>query len=1132
MEASAREYANGPAGYPSHSTGFICEDTIILQRGVRDLNDDSAQSYMDAYIILPAQRTVPTPSDATAIESAEILMLAQNIAEEIGDSAEVHSAAAKLQAIQRAKLARKETERLREEKRIAADIGDSAEVHKAATKLQAVQRGRKAKQEVSVLRAVRLECNTCKTHRVISTGPSIGMQKAVKTEISSSCKRTLILRNNKDQPIVELLHRNKHSYSLSERLNNLEENLDNAYDFHLDASALHGRVLGDSWFAQGGPAFSPDERYAVYIACDKKYCSGADSGNGSNGVGNGGPSYFDSKEEKERPSKKGTKFEYNDDWGERYADVHATVLCILDCDSGEIHVVPLPDAEATKGLTVGQPSWVPHDGAPEVRYILSYTHWSNSRTVQDTKLGMIYCYNRPCSICTVDVTAWLTARTASANSVGAIPKNLVLNPWEQPVVRNITNSTLCIARSPRWCPEWDAASERATLVCVGRTHKNPMFTHGGSVQMFRIDVPHDALFAPTINRSDELQQQSESATITDISIHTVVDLIPLPQKTVTMPPLPASTDAQASVSDSSFPGLYIDQLPRNPFARTFGNWSVLCTSTWGSRQSIISIALSTGKVRRLSSLMTAALPERNDGWNDSHHASCSVLDVCTDSDVETGRTLVLFETSSPCTPQRVGLLLLDADAPEHSTRLDLPRAPRSQLNYGVKGRATDTLPGMLQEMKWRIFTHNPADYSGNADTGNGSNKITFESILILPPTQALQVKQITEVSRVSASSAMTPVKTTAVTVVAATAIASVDGPVGFTGLVQAEEATLLDASPARSEAKTIAPTAPSTPRPSSGTPRKGKHTLEHESTDTPTTPAVPLILVPHGGPHGTTPTSWMPAYAYLSLSLGAAILHVNYRGSLGFGQASVDALPGHIGKLDTNDMMQAMEEVISAVNGAAAEELGMRIDRRKLLVVGGSHGGFLVGHLTGQFPNTFISAAMRNPVTNIPSMATITDIPDWCHIEVKGLGGLACAPLAATGTSTAESIHHNIWTTQGGAEQHASTYDFVRYASNVLSDNDLRVMRASSPIAYVDKVVTPTLVVIGSKDRRVPSTQGMEWYRTLRSQGVESKMLVFPEDCHAIDLPCSEAEHFVAIRQWFAKDIAAVGSDSGGNASV
>jgi hypothetical protein len=60
-----------------------------------------------------------------------------------------------------------------------------------------------------------------------------------------------------------------------------------------------------------------------------------------------------------------------------------------------------------------------------------------------------------------------------------------------------------------------------------------------------------------------------------------------------------------------------------------------------------------------------------------------------------------------------------------------------------------------------------------------------------------------------------------------------------------------------------------------------------------------LLVVPHGGPHGCTATAFVPSYAFLCAHLQCAILHCNYRGSTGFGQASVDSLPGNIG---TNDV--------------------------------------------------------------------------------------------------------------------------------------------------------------------------------------------------------------------------------------
>lgn len=230
----------------------------------------------------------------------------------------------------------------------------------------------------------------------------------------------------------------------------------------------------------------------------------------------------------------------------------------------------------------------------------------------------------------------------------------------------------------------------------------------------------------------------------------------------------------------------------------------------------------------------------------------------------------------------------------------------------------------------------------------------------------------------------------------------------------------------------------------------------------------PLIVVPHGGPHSCTSTTFAPSYAFLCAS-GYAILHVNYRGSTGFGQGSLEALPGHVGLLDVKDVVHAT--ITLADTGW--------IDRSRIGICGGSHGGFLAGHCIGQFPELFKVAAMRNPVTNIASMATATDIPDWCYVEALGCG------------------YYN-WKEFRGVQK-----------------EELAAMWDSSPIRYAERVISPTLVALGMSDKRVPPSQGLEFYHILRSQGVKTKLLMYDDDDHAIDKVESEADHWINIKQWF-----------------
>ncbi|XP_016647658.1 PREDICTED: acylamino-acid-releasing enzyme-like isoform X2 [Prunus mume] len=234
-------------------------------------------------------------------------------------------------------------------------------------------------------------------------------------------------------------------------------------------------------------------------------------------------------------------------------------------------------------------------------------------------------------------------------------------------------------------------------------------------------------------------------------------------------------------------------------------------------------------------------------------------------------------------------------------------------------------------------------------------------------------------------------------------------------------------------------------------------------------PCDPLIVFLHGGPHIVSLSSFSKSLAFLS-SIGFNLLIVNYRGSLGFGEEALQSLPGNIGSQDVNDVLVAIDHVIDM--GLASPS--------KIAVLGGSHGGFLTTHLIGQAPDKFAAAATRNPACNLALMVGTTDIPDWCYVEAYGSEG------------------KNTFTEAPSAEH-------------------LTLFHRKSPISHSSKVKTPTLFLLGAQDIRLPFFTGLQYAQALKAKGVPVKVIVFPNDTHAIERPQSDFESFLNIGVWFKK---------------
>ncbi|KAH7051860.1 Alpha/Beta hydrolase protein [Linnemannia elongata] len=221
----------------------------------------------------------------------------------------------------------------------------------------------------------------------------------------------------------------------------------------------------------------------------------------------------------------------------------------------------------------------------------------------------------------------------------------------------------------------------------------------------------------------------------------------------------------------------------------------------------------------------------------------------------------------------------------------------------------------------------------------------------------------------------------------------------------------------------------------------------------------PLVIFPHGGPH----SGFAAEFSILNLvlvGLGFAVANVNFTGSLGYGQDSVEALVGRVGELDVNECLAVRDHILSS---------GV-VDTERTVVTGGSHGGFLSAHLLAKDPTGFKAAVLRNPVTDIPAMANITDITDWCY-AVNDLPFDMEAPPTAT----------------------------------ISSPEVFKRLRAASPMEHVEKVTAPSLLLIGAGDRRVPPSQGFSWWQARQnkikkdqSHGV-NRIQVFEGTGHALD---------------------------------
>jgi dipeptidyl aminopeptidase/acylaminoacyl peptidase len=221
----------------------------------------------------------------------------------------------------------------------------------------------------------------------------------------------------------------------------------------------------------------------------------------------------------------------------------------------------------------------------------------------------------------------------------------------------------------------------------------------------------------------------------------------------------------------------------------------------------------------------------------------------------------------------------------------------------------------------------------------------------------------------------------------------------------------------------------------------------------------PLIVDVHGGPSAAVLSSW-PGSGDFALALAASgyfVLQPNPRGSFGNGEAFTRANVKDFGYGDLRDILAGVDEAIKLAP----------IDSNRLGITGWSYGGYMTMWAVTQ-TNRFKAAMAGAGIANYQSYYGENKIDQWM-IPFFG----------------------------------KSVYD------------DPEVYARSSPITFIKKAKTPTLVIVGDSDGECPTPQSYEFWHALKTLNVETQLVVYEHEGHMFIKPEHRRDRIRRTVAWF-----------------
>jgi len=226
----------------------------------------------------------------------------------------------------------------------------------------------------------------------------------------------------------------------------------------------------------------------------------------------------------------------------------------------------------------------------------------------------------------------------------------------------------------------------------------------------------------------------------------------------------------------------------------------------------------------------------------------------------------------------------------------------------------------------------------------------------------------------------------------------------------------------------------------------------------------PLVQLLHGGPHTMVRDAFSYRWnAHLFAAPGYFVSWVNRHGSTGFGEEFAFSIHGEWGEKPLADIMRSTDYLLERLPS---------IDRDRLAAAGASYGGYLAAWILGHTDRF------------------------KCIVDHAGV--------------------NNFYTQYGGD---LTSYVFDSEILGGTPWENIEGMQRNSPMFYAKNFRTPTLIIHGEQDYRVPYGNGLELYGVLQAMGIPSRLVLYPNENHWVLSPQNSIYWNYEVQQWLARYI-------------